>query len=143
MRLSKESVKDIVELLKDYNIFATEDIIYEYCNPEVPEFPSVHIYGKYEDGKLVSVMTATFCIVFPHEDSPSGRIVQISGAYTKDEYRHRGFASMLLNEIQEESELYFNADYLCCDSSADDLYLSNGFEISSETRLWKRVNRGL
>ena len=33
-------------------------------------------------------MTATYMFVMPHKDSPSGRIVQISGAYTNPNYRH-------------------------------------------------------
>ena len=133
MKLSKKSAKDIIELLKGYNTYVTEELLGNYFSD------SVRLYGYYEDGKLVSVMTATYCFVFPHEDSPSGRTVQISGAYTKEEYRHRKFASKLLQEIEKDAKEHFKADYLCCDSSADKLYLSNGFEISEESRLWKKL----
>ena len=139
MRLSKDSVKDIIELLKEHNSYLTEEMLDKYCNVDEPVSPSTHIYGYYDNGELVSIMTATFCFVFPHKDSPSGRIVQISGAYTKEEYRHRKLASMLLHDIEEDAKLYFDADYLCCDSTADNLYLSSGFEESSESRLWKKL----
>ena len=101
--------------------------------------PSVHIYGHYVDNQLVSVMTATFMLVMPHVDSPSGRIVHISGAYTHPDFRYRSIASRLLREIEDDARMYFHADYLCCDSSADRLYISNGFEKSEETRLWKKL----
>ena len=91
---------------------------------------------------LVSVMTATFCMVFPCGDSPSGRIVHISGAYTLPAYRHRHHATALLTKIQAEAVL-FGADYLCCDSTADGLYLRFGMEPTAahETRMWKKLSQ--
>ena len=100
------------------------------------------IYGIFEDDMLVSVMTATFCMVFPCGDSPSGRIVHISGAYTLPAYRHRHHATALLTKIQAEAVL-FGADYLCCDSTADGLYLRFGMEPTAahETRMWKKLSQ--
>jgi ribosomal protein S18 acetylase RimI-like enzyme len=89
--------------LSQHNPLAQETLISDYCNAKKPVNPSVHIYGHYEDNRLVSVMTATFMLVMPHEDSPNGRVVQISGAYTHIDYRHRNIASSLLQEIQEDA----------------------------------------
>lgn len=50
----------------------TEDVARIYCQGRDATAPGVQTYGVFEDDKLVSVMTATFCVVFPCEDSPSG-----------------------------------------------------------------------
>ena len=139
MRLDNNSIKDILILLHEYNPYISESILSEYCNNSNPINPSVHIYGYYADNILVSVMTATYMFVMPHKDSPSGRIVQISGAYTNPNYRHQHIASKLLKEIQEDALQHFHADYICCDSSVDNLYISNGFKKSEESRLWKII----
>lgn len=77
---------------------------------------------------------------FPHSDNPTGNIVHISGAYTKKEYRGKGYATLILKEI-EKNALNMHADYICCDSSADELYLKHGFTKSSESRLWKQLQK--
>lgn len=111
-----------------------------YCRDKSPSLEGAQTYGIFADNMLVSVMTATFCMVFPCDDSPSGRIVHISGAYTLPAYRHRHHATALLTKIQSEAEI-FGADYLCCDSTADGLYLRFGMEPTdeNETRMWKRL----
>ena len=94
-----------------------------------------------ENGKseLVSIMTATYSIVFPHRDGT--RMVHVSGAYTKDNFRHQGYASTLLKAIERDARDYFHADYICCDSTANRLYKKNGFQEAptDETRLWKQL----
>ena len=119
----------------------TEKTAKIYCNNNKAPIDGVRSYGVFENEKLVSIMTATFCYVFPCEDSPCGKIVHISGAYTIPEYRHMHFASDLLEMIEADAIL-FGADYLCCDSTADGLYLSCGFMPApkDETRMWKIVN---
>lgn len=120
----------------------TEETAELYCRGKAPADEGVQTYGAFADDRLVSVMTASFCMVFPCGDSPSGRIVHISGAYTLPEYRGRQFATELLKMIGSDAEI-FGADYLCCDSIADGLYLKNGFEPTSdhETRMWKVLRR--
>ena len=112
-----------------------------YLRGRGPADEGVQTYGVFADNRLVSVMTATFCTVFPCEDSPSGRIVHISGAYTHPAYRHRHFATDLLTAIQADAARY-GADYLCCDSTADGLYLRFGFRPTDEkeTRMWKVIS---
>jgi ribosomal protein S18 acetylase RimI-like enzyme len=140
MLLDKDSVSDVLELIREHNHHITEEIITQYCNNTKLTQLSVHIYGHYIDKRLISVMTATFMLVMPHDDSPSGRIVHISGAYTDPHFRHQNIASNLLKEIEHDAKQHFHADYICCDSTADNLYISNGFIKSSESRLWKRLN---
>lgn len=119
----------------------TAETARRYCRGKAPADEGVATYGVFEEDYLVSVMTATFCMVFPCKDSPTGRIVHISGAYTLPASRSRGYASDLLRMIEEDARS-FGADYLCCDSIADGLYLHNGFEPTSddETRMWKRIS---
>ena len=120
----------------------TEETAKPYCRDKAPADEGVQTYGVFADDRLVSVMTATFCMVFPCEDSPSGRIVHISGAYTLPEYRGKHYATELLKMIGSDAES-FGADYLCCDSIADGLYLKNSFEPTSdrETRMWKVIQQ--
>ena len=113
----------------------------EICSAVPPVAPCTRVYGCYADGELVAMMTATYSIVFPHKDG--SRMVQISGAYTKEEYRHQGLATKLLSLIQYDAMKYFHADYLCCDSTANGLYEKFGFKSApeDETRMWKKVGR--
>lgn len=110
-----------------------------YCGGRISPEPIQQTYGLFVNDSLVSIMTATLSYEFPHSERPSGRVLQISGAFTKREYRHRGYATMLLSAIEEDARNLFKADYICCDSSADELYENFGYEKSTETRLWKRL----
>ena len=118
----------------------TEDSAAVYCRDREPEAQGVSTYGVFCGEVLVSVMTATFCAVFPCDDSPSGRSVHISGAYTLPGFRGRGYAIVLRERIQDDSAA-FGADYICCDSTADGLYLRFGFKSApaGETRMWKII----
>ena len=142
-RFEKIHIRSLAELSKaeGFPCELTEKSAELYCGIKAPEDEGVQTYGAFEDNKPVSVMTATFCRVFPHKDSPKGRIVHISGAYTLPEYRHRGCATALLRMIESDAAA-FGADYICCDSTADGLYGSYGFEPApeNETRMWKRVS---
>ncbi len=136
LRLDENSVNDLLRLVNGrYPL--TRDIAEQICSSEHPTKPCTHVYGAYYNGnQLVAIMTATYSIVFPHEDGI--RMVHISGAYTKEEYRHQGYATSLLKAIERDAKDYFHADYLCCDSTMDKLYEKNGFVAPKvETRLWK------
>ena len=152
-RLTKNDIKDLINLNIEagndfpYNLVGSNnlyDITTYYSTGELPDKPMTQIYGYFTDisyydktVKLIGVMTATFSFVFPHKDNPNGRIVHISGAYVLRDYRHKYIATELLKYIERNAIEYFKADYLCCDSSADDLYYNNGFKQSNESRLWK------
>ena len=86
-------------------------------------------------------MTATYAIVFTHSDG--ARVVQIGGAYTREDERHKNHASTLLSAIEKDAKRFFRADYLCYDSTADDLYTKAGFLMApdGESRLWKPLPR--
>lgn len=136
---TEEDCLNLIELSKelDFSCKLDYELAKVYCTRN-----SVETYGIYEDDKLVSIMTATFCRVFPCQDSPTGKVIQISGAYTHPDYRHKGYASYILNYIEKIGRLY-NNDYLCCDSIADKLYINNDFikAPKNESRLWKSLRK--
>ena len=138
-KLFEDNIEDLVEISScddfPYRIDRQEAAI--YCNDCIPTSPCIQTYGVFMDEKLVSVMTATFLFVFPNPDNLTGRIVYISGAYTRPEYRHKGLAKILLQAIEKDAKEFFIADYICCDSYADELYLDSGFEFNNKSRLWK------
>ena len=141
VRLDNGSAADLAAFSKTegFPYVLDEDTARLYCSGIPPAAPCMQTYGIYdENGMLAAVMTATFCLVFPHNDSPHGRIVHISGAFTREDRRKRHYASTLLSAIENDAYKYFHADYLCCDSTADRLYVSHGFiRTCGETRLWK------
>lgn len=141
--LDKNNIQALAELSNEngFSYPLTKETAKIYCAGRAPRDAGVQTYGVFAEDRLVSVMTATFLSVFPCKDSPSGRIVHISGAYTLPEYRHRNCATDLVKMIESDAER-FGADYLCCDSIADDLYLKNGFSPTpdNETRMWKPIS---
>ena len=133
--------QDVNNLANFWDHIYPISVLKQYCHDTIPSDPGTYTYGVYYKGQLASVMTATFCEVFPCKDSPHGRICHISGAHTLSTYRHKGFASLLLQLIEHDARMYFHADYLCCDSIADALYTKAGFiPTVNETRLWKPLN---
>ena len=138
-RLDRSSVSDLLELVQGkYPL--SEDLALQICDGSNPVTPRTQVYGVYKEGlELVSIMTATYLIVFPNADG--SRVVHISGAYTKESERHKKYAASLLAAIEKDAVEHFGADYLCGDSTADELYEKNGFEKTpeKETRLWKRL----
>ena len=135
-RLDKDRIPKLLELAKIGGYPLTEEVAKEFCRGEDPIRPCTMVYGiEREDGALAAMLTATYSLVFPHVDGY--RMVHISGAYTREDMRHRGFVSVLLSAIEEDAKTYFKAHYLCCDSTAPELYEKAGFLPSSETRMWK------
>ena len=151
IRLRNIHLNDLIKLSKSEGFpYVVTDCIKHrlqiyFLSGENPIGPGTQIYGCYaatDDSKkpeLVGVMTATYMYVSPHIDSPGGKTVQISGAYVRPDMRHNGIATKLLKAIEEDAGQHFDADYLCCDSSADDVYKKAGFIESSESRLWKKL----
>ena len=121
----------------------TEETAREICGGGHPSAPCTQVYGAYANGngksELVAIMTATYSIVFPHKDG--SRMCHVSGAYTREDMRHQGYASALMRAIERDAAECFHADYLCCDSTADALYRHMGFVPApeDETRLWKKL----
>ena len=142
LRLDENNINTLLDFTRE--IFPlTKEVANIICIGTDPIDPCTQVYGvfcdKNEENELVSIMTATYSLVFPHEDGT--RVVHISGAYTKEKYRNRGYASILLKAIEKDAKDYFHADYLCCDSTANELYEKNGFITApiGETRLWKQI----
>lgn len=142
IRLDKSRIKDLLDLSSadGFPYQLTEKTARIYCAGKAFDEEGVQTYGVWIDDRLVSVMTATFCRVFPCEDSPHGRIVHLSGAFTLPSFRSRRCATELLYLIEKDAAA-FGADYLCCDSTADELYRSFGFGPApeNETRMWKKL----
>ena len=143
LRLNENNIDELLDFCEG-KLPLTKEVALDICMGVCPVNPCTQVYGAFhtENGKneLVAIMTATYSIVFPHSDGT--RMVHISGAYTKDNFRHQGYASTLLKAIEEDARDYFNADYICCDSTANNLYKANGFQEapSNETRLWKQLS---
>ena len=140
-RLDESSTDDLCTLSEeaDFPYKISKDDARFYCKgTDISE--GVQTYGVYQENRLTGVMTATFCRVFPHCDSPSGKIIQLSGAYVHPDFRGQGNATALIKAIEEDAVIY-GADYICTDSTADELYEKNGFNHApeNESRLWKRL----
>ena len=139
-RLTGKDVDRLLEFSKEpgFPCRLAREVAELYCKGGMIKSPCVQTYGIFEGDRLVSVMTATYAFVFPHEDSPGGRICHISGTFTSDEFRHKGYATALLKSIERDARGW-NADYLCCDSSADGFDKNSGFigAPENESRLWK------
>lgn len=146
LRLRNIDMENLIALSKneDFPLRITEknryDVKVHYLSGDYPVHSGSQTYGYYVYDELVGVMTATYMYVFLHSDSPNGKVVYISGAYVHPDYRGKGIATELLAYIEKDSKKYFKADYLCCNSSADDLYKKAGFVESSESRLWKKLS---
>lgn len=144
-RLDENCVDDLIQFSEDFAdqgfpYRLTESVAARYCSGANPTDPTAQTYGIYFDGeKLVAVMTATFCFVFPHKDNPSGRIVHISGVYTCPEFRSLGCATRLLESVARDAKQYFDADYLCCDSTLPAFFKKHGFYDSNDERLWMEI----
>lgn len=139
-RLDENCIADVQKICKEKGFLLPGGFdLRQYCSGRHPTEPCVQMYGIYEYEKLISIMTATFCYVFPHSDSPNGKIVHISGAYTLPKYRNMGYASRLIEAIRIDATMFFGADYICCDTTVPNLFQENGFEISpiNETRMWR------
>ena len=138
--LGPDDISTLIEFSKSdgfpYKLTSDEQVK-PYCYNTILSDESPRTYGYFDDNKLVGVMTITCFRVFPHLDNPTGRIAHISGAYVLPEYRHKGIATDLYKEIEKDMRHTWKPDYICCDSSADDLYIKNGFIKSNESRLWK------
>ena len=141
IRLKAENIADLVELSRrdGFPFVVNDNMVAEYCKGEDPTDMCVQTYGVYEDERLVSIMTASYLKVFFHEDSPGGRTIQLSGAFTIPEKRSKGYGKMLIDKIAEDGKIYFNADYLCCDTTNPHFFSKNGFISSNEDRMWKKL----
>jgi len=140
-RLDRTDIKELIKLSSSegFPYQLTLELAAIFCNGIIPDKPTQQSYGIFIDNRLVSVMTATFLYEFPHEDRPSGKVVQVSGAYTIPEHRHKRLATYLLKLIENDAKIHYKADYICCDSSADDLYKNANWNYSNESRMWKML----
>ena len=138
IRLKAENIPDLKEFTRQegFPFAVDEEMVKDYCRGDDPEEMCVQTYGVYDDEKLIAVMTASFVKVFYHPDSPHGKTVHISGAFTIPERRSQGFGKMLLEKITEDAREYFGADYLCCDTISPQFFGKYGFRENSEDRMW-------
>ena len=143
LRLDENNVDELLDFCEG-NFPLTKEVARNICIGTHPVNSCTQVYGAFcnenEKSELVAIMTATYSIVFPHRDGT--RIVHVSGAYTKYNFRHQGYASALLRAIEKDARDCFHADYICCDSTANRLYKKNGFQETptDETRLWKQLS---
>jgi GNAT superfamily N-acetyltransferase len=95
------------------------------------------LFGEYSDGRLAAIGALSIFFVFPCPDSPCGLIGHISGVYTHPEYRHQGLSAAIVDQIIDAGR-EAGCDYVCLDSTADELYRKAGFihAPENETRMW-------
>ena len=138
IRLNKENIPDLAAFTRQdgFPFAVDEEMVKEYCSGNDPIGMCVQTYGVYDDGKLIAVMTASFINVFFHPDSPHGKTVHISGAFTVPGRRSQGFGKMLLDRITDDAREYFGADYLCCDTISPQFFGKYGFILNAEDRMW-------
>ena len=138
IRLTEANIEDLIGFSKQegFPFAVDEQMVKDYCKGNDPYEMCVQTYGVYDDDELIAVMTASYFNVFYHPDSPSGRIVHISGAFTRPERRCQGYGKMLLDKITEDAKRYYGADYLCCDTIAPQFFGKCGFIVNAEDRMW-------
>ena len=138
VRLKPENIPDLLEFTRQdgFPYAVDEEMVKDYCTGKDPTDMCVQTYGVYDDEQLIATMTASFIKVFYHPDSPKGRTVHISGAFTRPERRRQGFGTMLLEKIRADAKEYFHADYLCCDTYAPEFFGKYGFKENAKDRMW-------
>ncbi len=141
IRLKEENIPDLVAFTRQegFPMETDEEMVRNYCLGKDPVDMCAQTYAVYDGDELIAVMTASFLNVFYHPDSPHGKTVHISGAFTKAERRRQGFGTMLLEKIMEDAKNCFGADYLCCDTVSPQFFGKNGFIINAEDRMWIRL----
>ena len=89
VRLKPENIPDLLEFTRQdgFPYTVDEEMVKDYCTGKDPTDMCVQTYGVYDDEQLIATMTASFIKVFYHPDSPNGRTVHISGAFTRPERR--------------------------------------------------------
>ena len=95
------------------------------------------LFGEYRDERLAAIGALSIFFVFPCSDSPCGLIGHISGVYTHPAYRHQGLSASIVDQLIAAGR-EAGCDYVCLDSTADELYRMAGFihAPENETRMW-------
>ena len=95
------------------------------------------LFGEYRGDDLAAIGALSICFVFPCPDSPCGLIGHISGVYTHPAYRHQGLSASIVDQLIAAGR-EAGCDYVCLDSTADELYRKAGFihAPENETRMW-------
>lgn len=107
-RLTKRDKNDFVALRKEmllsdkdtnYDKFEIENLTKKYYLKYINK--SLFVFGIYEDKKLVSIAGLELIkrLPTPKINNLNSDIGYICSVYTKEEYRRKGYALMLLNEI--------------------------------------------
>ena len=95
------------------------------------------LFGEYRGDDLAAIGALSIFFVFPCPDSPCGLIGHISGVYTHPAYRHQGLSASIVDQLIAAG-CEAGCDYVCLDSTADELYRMAGFihAPENETRMW-------
>ena len=129
---------------KDFLALSREDGFPCELTDEVLELLSKNIasnsfllFGEYQGNELAAIGALSIFFVFPCPDSPCGLIGHISGVYTHPAYRHQGLSASIVDQLIAAG-CEAGCDYVCLDSTADELYRMAGFihAPENETRMW-------
>lgn len=103
---------------------------------------SGYLYGAFEDTTLIGIIGIFPYNRLPHTDYPNGRIAEIGGLYVKEDYRHKGIATQLLEyAIGDSKKLDLDAYVVDCTLESYNICKKLGFVDSTENRVW-RVTKG-
>lgn len=109
---------------------------------KVPIFNDAFIgYGFFVNDKLVSVAFLSCFSIFPNPETERGKVGEISGVYTKPEYRQEGFARKCIEKLISVAKDK-GIDYIGIDSvmSAKFFYERLGFfYMEDEKRMFLRL----
>lgn len=137
LHLNEQEMQDLIKLSKEegFPCELTEEVMTILAQNVADD--SFQLYGEYKDGQLASIGAISIFLVFPCHDSPSGLIGHISGAYTSPKFRHHGLSAAIVDQLIAAGR-EAGCDYVCLDSTADELYRNAGFihAPENETRMW-------
>ena len=107
-KATKSDIDILVELRKkqliDEGLEASTNIDFELKSffEKTMEEGSLIEYVAFEDNNIVATGGVLFYNLPPSYSNTSGRIAYITNMYTKDEFRGRGIATVLLNILVDE-----------------------------------------
>ena len=137
LRLDEKEMQDFLTLSREdgFPCELTDEVL-ELLSKNIAS-NSFLLFGEYQGNELAAIGALSIFFVFPCPDSPCGLIGHISGVYTHPAYRHQGLSASIVDQLIAAGR-EAGCDYVCLDSTADELYRKAGFihAPENETRMW-------
>ena len=137
LRLDEREMQDVLTISREdgFPCELTDEVL-ELLSKNIAS-NSFLLFGEYQGNELAAIGALSIFFVFPCPDSPCGLIGHISGVYTHPAYRHQGLSASIVDQLIAAGR-EAGCDYVCLDSTADELYRKAGFihAPENETRMW-------